>query len=683
MKDTLILAIESSCDETAASVVKNGRTILSNVISSQIALHTLYGGVVPEIASRKHIEKINQVIEQALADADVTLDDLDAIGVTYGPGLVGALLVGVAEAKAIAYAKKLPLVGVHHIEGHVSANYIEHPDLEPPFLCLIVSGGHTHLVIVKDYGEFEILGRTRDDAAGEAFDKVARAIGLGYPGGPKVDKLAQLAYSFDIALQNELTLDENIELARAFCREQFVAHGMIVDLAVHEGKSKNEDEPDNPHFHVLAPIRPFTEKGSWGNKQKREYVLDEDGNRIKDAKGKDIFNAVSTTGWNDPELLKEWRRAWTEKVNEKFRECHMAARIDHRSYKEQGIDLIPTIHEGYEVRAMEKKGIKTVIGELNRAIRQFNQMFISLKESIQWMKTVYKEMKAELDRRQNPTLLESLQDYYDKKTQGRPPLPNYYGEMKRKGKNLSNLQEFSKSINYLQIHQIETMDDLQERIEELNGVVSVSKKEISEKREQLKKLENLEKMAEVIKTNQPLIDEYNRFYFQKRREKYYQQHKKEINYYRKCERELKQHLDKNGKVPTARWKREKEELQAVIEELKADNLPYQQELSFVKKVQSCADIARRNREMAEADTSGRSEEKSEKETKFPVFHAVQTEDIFEENGKEEQQPVNQSEQKPEKKTSLLRKLDEKKKECAERDAKQQIVKKKRNHEMSL
>ena len=190
-KDVLILAIESSCDETAASVVKNGRTVLSNVISSQIELHKLYGGVVPEIASRKHIEKINQVIEEALSQADVTLDDLDAIGVTYGPGLVGALLVGVAEAKAISYAKKLPLVGVHHIEGHVSANYIEHPDLEPPFMCLIVSGGHTHLVIVKDYGEFEILGRTRDDAAREAFDKVARAIGLGYPGGPKIDKLSK------------------------------------------------------------------------------------------------------------------------------------------------------------------------------------------------------------------------------------------------------------------------------------------------------------------------------------------------------------------------------------------------------------------------------------------------------------------------------------------------------------
>lgn len=190
-EDVYILAIESSCDETAAAVVKNGREILSNVISSQIDLHTLYGGVVPEIASRKHIEKINQVIESALLESGLTLENMDAIGVTYGPGLVGALLVGVAEAKAMAYAANKPLVGVHHIEGHVSANFIEHPDLEPPFMCLIVSGGHTHLVIVRDYGEFEILGRTRDDAAGEAFDKVARAVGLGYPGGPKVDKAAK------------------------------------------------------------------------------------------------------------------------------------------------------------------------------------------------------------------------------------------------------------------------------------------------------------------------------------------------------------------------------------------------------------------------------------------------------------------------------------------------------------
>ena len=185
-KEVKILAIESSCDETSAAVVVNGRNVLSNVIYSQIDIHTLYGGVVPEIASRKHIEKINQVIRQALKEAECTLDDIDAVAVTYGPGLVGA-----RAAKAIAFAKDIPLVGVHHIEGHIAANYIENKDLEPPFMCLVVSGGHTHLVKVVDYGKFEILGITRDDAAGEAFDKVARAIGLGYPGGPKIDKKAK------------------------------------------------------------------------------------------------------------------------------------------------------------------------------------------------------------------------------------------------------------------------------------------------------------------------------------------------------------------------------------------------------------------------------------------------------------------------------------------------------------
>ena len=190
-KEIRILAIETSCDETAAAVVVNGRDVRSNIISSQIDLHTLYGGVVPEIASRNHIIKINQVIAEALKEAGMELDDIDVIAVTYGPGLVGALLVGVAEAKAISFAKKIPLVGVHHIEGHISANYIENKDLEPPFLCLIVSGGHTHLVKVLDYGKYEILGRTMDDAAGEAFDKVARAIGLGYPGGPKIERVSK------------------------------------------------------------------------------------------------------------------------------------------------------------------------------------------------------------------------------------------------------------------------------------------------------------------------------------------------------------------------------------------------------------------------------------------------------------------------------------------------------------
>lgn len=187
----LTLAIETSCDETSAAVIKDGREVLSNIISSQIDIHRKFGGVVPEVASRKHIETINQIVQEALDSANVTFKDIDLIGVTQGPGLVGALLIGISTAKALAYALGLPLVGVNHIEGHVCANYIEFKDLEPPFTCLIVSGGHTYLIQANGYTDYEIVGRTRDDAAGEAFDKVARALGLPYPGGPVIDKLAQ------------------------------------------------------------------------------------------------------------------------------------------------------------------------------------------------------------------------------------------------------------------------------------------------------------------------------------------------------------------------------------------------------------------------------------------------------------------------------------------------------------
>ena len=208
-----ILAIESSCDETAAAVVQDGRKVLSNIISSQIEIHKLYGGVVPEIASRKHIEKVIQVVDEALKEASLTMDEIDAVAVTYGPGLVGALLVGVSAAKSIAFAYNKPLIGVHHIEGHISANYIENEELEPPFLCLVVSGGHTNLVIVKDYGEYEVLGKTRDDAAGEAFDKVARAIGLGYPGGPKIQKISEEGTKDAIACPRAKVADNPFDLS--------------------------------------------------------------------------------------------------------------------------------------------------------------------------------------------------------------------------------------------------------------------------------------------------------------------------------------------------------------------------------------------------------------------------------------------------------------------------------------
>ena len=211
MEDKYILAIESSCDETSAAVVVNGREVLSNVIASQIDTHKKYGGVVPEVASRMHIEAISGVVEEALEEANITLDKIDAVGVTYGPGLVGALLVGLQFAKGLSFATKKPLIGVNHIEGHICANYIQHKDLKPPFVSLVVSGGHTFIVHVNDYGSYEVIGQTRDDAAGEAYDKVARALGLGYPGGPKIDKLAKegnpKAIAFPKANFHEATLD--------------------------------------------------------------------------------------------------------------------------------------------------------------------------------------------------------------------------------------------------------------------------------------------------------------------------------------------------------------------------------------------------------------------------------------------------------------------------------------------
>ncbi len=210
-KDILILAIETSCDETSAAVVRNGREVLSNIISSQIDIHKKFGGVVPEVASRKHLESISMVLDEALSGAGVALKNIDVVAVTYGPGLVGALLIGLSTAKAIAYSSNLPFVGVNHIEGHISANYIEHKELEPPFTCLVASGGHSHIVNVTDYNKYEVLGRTRDDAAGEAFDKIARALGLGYPGGPLIDKLAasgnREAIDFPRAFLEEGSLD--------------------------------------------------------------------------------------------------------------------------------------------------------------------------------------------------------------------------------------------------------------------------------------------------------------------------------------------------------------------------------------------------------------------------------------------------------------------------------------------
>lgn len=266
-KDMKILAIESSCDETAASVVVNGRKVLSNVIASQINIHEKFGGVVPEVASRKHIESISPVVKEAVDEANLNFEDIDAVAVTYGPGLVGALLVGLQYAKGLAYSLNKPLIGVNHIEGHICANFIEHTDLEPPFICLVVSGGHTFIVHMKDYGEFEVLGQTRDDAAGEAFDKIARAIGLGYPGGPKIDKISKegnpnaikfprakfdtdcLDFSFSgvksavLNYLNKMNMkNEEINKADVAASFQNAVVGVLVDNAVKACKLKKVDK---------------------------------------------------------------------------------------------------------------------------------------------------------------------------------------------------------------------------------------------------------------------------------------------------------------------------------------------------------------------------------------------------------------------------------------------------------
>lgn len=230
----LILGIESSCDETSASVVEDGRKVLSNVIASQIDIHKLYGGVVPEIASRKHLEVANRVIAEAVESAGITFADLDAVGVTYAPGLVGALLVGVSAAKALAYALKVPLIPVHHIRAHICANFIEHPELKPPFICLVTSGGHSHIILVKDYTDFEVLGQTRDDAAGEAFDKVARILGLGYPGGPKIDKLAKQGDEYAVNFKKVTFGADNFDFSFSGIKTGVINY-------IHNAQQKGED----------------------------------------------------------------------------------------------------------------------------------------------------------------------------------------------------------------------------------------------------------------------------------------------------------------------------------------------------------------------------------------------------------------------------------------------------------
>ena len=374
-------------------------------------------------------------------------------------------------------------------------------------------------------------------------------------------KKAQLAYSFDIALQNEFSMQENIELARQFLLEQFVSRGMVVDFAVHS-PDKEDGGISNPHFHVMCPIRPLDEHGRWGNKQRREYLLDEHGERIRDEAGNYVFNAVPTTDWGSPDTLEHWRQAWADLCNQKFAEKELDCRIDHRSYERQGIDLLPTIHEGVTVRVMEAKGIRTNKGDLNRWIRKTNAMLREAKQKIAALIDWLKEVKAELSRPQPPTLVELLSAYYDSRSKGA------YSSKAR----IANLKKLSEAVSYLEAKHLSTADDLDAALHTMQDKIDTLKKSASGKQARIKELDELLRMADYYKDGKPVADKLKTIRFEKSRQKYKAEHDNALRLFYMAERKLKGQVV-DGKLPTAAWRAEKARLETEYRDLQQELTP--------------------------------------------------------------------------------------------------------------
>jgi len=362
-------------------------------------------------------------------------------------------------------------------------------------------------------------------------------------------KKAQLAYSFDIALQNEFSMQENIALARQFLLKNFVSRGMVVDFAVHQ-PDREHGGIQNPHFHVLCPIRPILPDGSWGSKQRREYLLDEHGERIRDEAGSYAFNAVSTTDWGSPETLEHWRRAWAELCNAKFAEKELNCRIDHRSYARQGVEQLPTVHEGPTVRAMEQKGIRTDKGDLNRWIRKTNAMLREAKQKIASLLVWLKEVKAEISAPQPPTLVELLSAYYDTRNKGA-----YSGKAK-----IGNLKKFSETVSYLESKQLRTTEDLDSLLNSMQGQIDTLKESASGKQARIKELDELLRMANYYQAGKPVADKLKTIRFDTFRQKYKAEHENVLRTFYMAERRLKnQWVD--GKLPVHAWRKEKSKLE--------------------------------------------------------------------------------------------------------------------------
>ena len=374
-------------------------------------------------------------------------------------------------------------------------------------------------------------------------------------------KKAQLAYSFDIALQNEFSMEENIDLARQFLLDNFVSRGMVVDFAVHQPDKENGGI-QNPHFHVMCPIRPILPNGKWGNKQRREYVLDEQGNRIRDEAGNYVFNAVPTTDWGSPERLEAWRQAWAELCNAKFAEKGLDCRIDHRSFERQGVEQIPTQHEGPTVRAMEAKGIRTDKGDLNRWIRKTNAMLREAKQKIAALIDWLKEVKDELSKPQPPTLVELLSTYYDNRNKGA------YSSKAR----ITNLKKFSEAVNYLKAKQLYTTDDLDAALHAMQGEIDTLKKSASGKQTRIKELDELLRMADYYKAGKPVADKLKTIRFEKSRQKYKAEHDEELQLFYMAERKMKGN-SVEGKLPVAAWHKEKSRLETEYRDLQQELTP--------------------------------------------------------------------------------------------------------------
>ena len=400
-------------------------------------------------------------------------------------------------------------------------------------------------------------------------------------------KKAQLAYSFEIALQNEFTIEENIALARQFLLDNFVSRGMTVDVAFHEKETEDGGLP-NPHFHFLCPMRPMNPDGTWGFKQHRVYRLDEDGNRIRDQNGKFLFDAVPTTDWGSPETLEHWRKAWADVCNAKFEEKGLDVRIDHRSYLRQGVDLLPTVHEGAAVRAMEKKGIRTEKGEFNRWIKATNAVIRDIRKKIALLSDWIKEIKAELAKPQTPDLVFLLRAYYSKRSAG---------AYSQKGK-ISNLKEMNETFNYLRANGIYSLEDLEHRVSEHSAATESLKKTLDEQTARMKAIKQLYDSSAAFQNLKPVYDGLQKIKFEKPRAKYKAEHEAELIQFYAARRKLTGEFP-DGKVDMKKLSDEYDELEQAHNTTYGEFKTVRDDLHRLWKVKSCVDTAARFNERTE------------------------------------------------------------------------------------